>query len=126
MPDGLWIEGIQEAQAANNRMMAELKPENAYGRAIRKAVMVAHAGVVRRTHVVTGAYRASHRMEARAMSGSVYIDPASTNPYGSRPAEYGPVEEDRGGDHAAYLNTYIEDRDVIGEEAVRELAGAMP
>lgn len=119
----LTITGLQEAQAANLRMIAEVKPSGALGRAVKYALTELHRHAVAITHVDTGSLRASHRMryeEAGASArGEIYIDPAAVNPRThKRPAEYGVYEHDRGGSHAFYDRT----RDEAGPKIEREMA----
>jgi hypothetical protein len=103
----LTITGIQEAQAANNRAIAALRPDGAFGRAVQYGTAAAHRYAVAVTHVDTGTLRASHRMEVNGLRGRVYIDPSATNPRsGGRAAVYGPYEHDRGGEHAFYQVVY--------------------
>jgi hypothetical protein len=100
---GWSIRGIQEAQQANEHNIAQLKPSGAYGRMIRDVTTYVHRYVVTLTHVITGSLRASHRMDVQSMRASIYIDPDAVNPKsGNRPADYGPFEEARGGEHAFY------------------------
>ncbi len=105
----LSITGIQEAQAANNRVIAALQPSGALGRAVQYGTAAAHRYAVGVTHVDTGALRASHRMEVTGLRGRVYIDPSARNPRSrQRTATYGPYEHDRGGEHAFYQRTIDE------------------
>lgn len=118
------IKGLQEAQAAMNQVVAAMKPRGAYGKAIQYATVQAHAYLVKITHVDTGAYRASQRMQIDLGSeprGIVFVDPSATNPRsGARVAQYAEVEEARGGTHASYNRVVSE----IGDRLVRE-AGAI-
>lgn len=99
----LTIEGIQEAQDQNIRMIAALRPDNAFGRAIQMVISEAHRYAVAFTHVITGSLRAAHRMEVKKLEGTVSIDPGAINPMtGERPADYGIEEHGRGGTHAFY------------------------
>jgi hypothetical protein len=113
----LTIRGIQEAQRDNLKLIAAMRPEGALGRAVKAATVRAHLGAVRKTHVLTGALRASHRIVLQGLEGRVYIDPGSVNPKGDRPAQYGPVEEARGGSHAFYLRAVTEDANAIAMAA---------
>jgi hypothetical protein len=111
----LTITGLQEAQAANNRLLARMQPRGALERAVLYGTTAAHRAAVVITHVDTGALRASHRMEVSGLRGRVYIDPGATNPRsGVRTAVYGPMEHARGGGHAFY-------RRVVDEEGQRIL-----
>lgn len=109
---GVTIEGIQEAQQANLRAIAVMQPDK-LGRALQYALPVAHRYLVSITHVWIlqgGAYRASQRMsiteDNAGARGEIFIDPNSINPRGQKPSEYGPIEEARGGSHAAYERTF--------------------
>lgn len=73
------------------------------------------------THVITGALRGSHTaMKITPMKWEVTPNPGTINPFGFRPAEYGPVEHARGGDHAFYERA-IRERlvDVIRDAVMR-------
>lgn len=124
----LTIRGIQEVQAANNRMIAALKPRGALGRAVQYGTMRVHRHAVAITHVDTGALRASHRMrmEQRGLRGVVYLDRASRNPRSNaRPYQYGVYEHDRGGTHAFYERTVEEAGPRILDEMGREIVKAL-
>lgn len=125
----LTIEGIQQAQAANNQMIAALKPRGAFGRALQVALTEAHRFAVIITHVDTGALRASQRMRLNeaALYGLVYIDPAARNPItGERTAIYGPYEHARGGEHAFYERVVNERGQQILGEAADVLVRGLP
>lgn len=113
------IEGIQELQAANERMIAALKPAGVLGEAVRYGTTEGHRYAVAITHVDTGALRGSHRMliEGSGDRGRVFIDPGTRNPRtGQRPADYGVEEHERGGSHAFYARTESEAGDRIGRQ----------
>lgn len=117
----LSIKGIQQAQAANNRVIAELQPSGALGRAVQYGVTTAHRYAVGVTHVDTGALRASHRMEVTGLRGRVYIDPSARNPRSRQRTEtYGPYEHERGGEHAFYQRT-IDEQGASIEQAMMGL-----
>ncbi len=104
------IRGLQEAQAANVRMMAELKPTGSMGRVLRDVVIDLHRYATAITHVDTGALRASHRMAIRGLDGELYVEPGARNPRtGQKTEEYGEIEEARGGSHAFYTRTVNEE-----------------
>ena len=106
MTMGLEIKGIQEAQARNLKWVAALKPSGAFGKAIKDVTVKAHRFLVMITHVDTGSYRASQRMEVKELEGRLFVDPSATNPVSSiRPSLYSISEESRGGEHAAYGRT---------------------
>jgi hypothetical protein len=103
------IRGIQEAQAANNRALAAVRPRGALGRAVQWGIAEAQRYAVVVTHVDSGALRASHRTSfqerRRWARGRMMIDASSVNPHGGRPSVYGPIEHERGGSHAFYART---------------------
>src|SRR5574341_1622852 len=113
------ITGIQEAQAANLRLIAAARPEGGLGRAVQYAATAVHRYAVMITHVITGALRASHRIRlAGAARAEIYLDPTATNPRtGERTAEYGPAEHARGGSHAFYERPVSEQGDEIAARA---------
>jgi hypothetical protein len=103
----LTIRGLQEAQAANLRRIAQLQPGGAMGHLIRQVTAFTHAEAVKVTHVDSGALRASHRMKITEVRGQVYIDPGAVNPRGQKPVVYGPEEQARGGSHAFYTRARV-------------------
>lgn len=112
----LSITGIQEAQDANARWMAALKPGGALGRAVQYMTIEAQRRAIALTHVDTGSLRASHRMQYAGLEGRVFIDPGATNPRSrGRTAVYGLVEHERGGEHAFYARVV----DEFGPEIMR-------
>lgn len=102
------IRGIQEAQQANQRRIAALKPSGEYGMAVRDTVAELQRYAIAVTHVDTGALKGSHTMEVKGLWGRIFISPSGVNPHGQRPAQYGPVEHARGGSHAFYERTVAE------------------
>lgn len=121
------IKGLQEAQNANMKAIAAVRPSGVFGRAIQYATAEAHRYAASVTHVDTGALRASHRMEITGLRGMIYIDPSARNPRsGARPAVYGAAEHARGGDHAFYQRTMDEHGDVIRRVAQDQLYGGLP
>jgi len=102
------IEGLQEAQRQNQKMLAALEPRNAPAKALQyiTAALLRYATVI--THVVTGALRASHRAGYFNYRGVVFIDSGAVNPFGDRPSVYGEYEHARGGSHAFYERTVRE------------------
>ena len=75
----LSITGLQEAQAANNRAIAAVRPSGGLGRAVQYGTVSAHRYALGYTHVDTGALKSSHRMELSDTRGRVYIDPGARN-----------------------------------------------
>jgi hypothetical protein len=119
------IKGLQEAQDANLRLIAAVKPNGALGRAVQYATIAAQRYMVSVTHVDTGALRASERMSLNGEVGRIYIDANAINPHGQRPSVYGVFEHGRGGEHAFMARTYYEAGERIlmqaGERLLREL-----
>ncbi len=111
MPNPVNIQGLQEAQRANLRRIAALKPDSHFGSAVKNVTAGLHRYAVTITHVwhiKGGALRASQRMSVKGIHGRIYIDRSSVNPRGGRPSIYGPYEEARGGEHAFYSRTVDE------------------
>jgi hypothetical protein len=115
------IKALQDAMAANVRMIAALRPSGAAGRAIQFMVAAIHRCLVQSVHVYQkgywrkgalwftgGSLRASHRMDVdeASLHGDVYVDPEAVRPDNKRPAEYGYYENARGGEHAWIDNFY--------------------
>ena len=120
------IRGLQQAQAAMNRRIAELKPTGALGQAVKRAGLMIHRYVLGITHVDTGTLRASHRIEINGTKGKIYIDPAARNPRtGAKPAVYGAIEHARGGQHAFYTRTKAEYGDTVVRAVKTYVSGAM-
>lgn len=112
------IRGIQEAQRANIRTIAAVKPSGRLGVAVRNVTILAHRGAVSRTHVITGTLRASHRMSLSDSQGVVFVDPSAINPVSHiAAAKYAPVEHARGGSHAFYGRTVMEDSALFARTA---------
>lgn len=105
----LGISGIQQAQQANLKMIASLKPNGSLARAIKYGTIQAERYAVSITHVDTGGLRASHRIKFRSYpaEGTIYLDPAARNPRrrNAKPSTYGFYEHNRGGSHAFYERT---------------------
>lgn len=116
MPDydvSLSITGLQEAQKANAQAIRAVKPNGALGEAIRAGTMLAQRYAIYLTHVDTGSWKASHRMDFRqtrqSVRGEVYVDPSASNPRSAtKPVEYATIWEKRGGEMAVYNRTVDE------------------
>lgn len=131
------ISGIQEAQQANQKMIAALRPTGAFGRGIQYATLQAQRYAIANTHVGRyprygsfvggGSLRASHRVGVNGLRGMVFIDPDAVNPItGNKPSEYGVYEHRRGFPHNFYERTVSERGDVIAEGAQNEILRGMP
>lgn len=119
------IRGIQEAQQANVKMIDAMKPQGALGNMIKVLISQAHRYAVTITHRESGALAASERMEMTELTGRIYIDPDAVNPRGFRPADYGLIEEQRGGTHAFFRRTVEEHVPRVFEEAKNTLFRGM-
>lgn len=124
----LTIEGLQELQQLNAKIIAALQPSGALGRAIQYATTQVHRRAIYNTPWDTGGLRASHRMTVEASRGEVFIDPGAVNPrqHNKRPAEYGVylhaqgmIPGLRGGIRAFYQYTVERDGPAIIKEAER-------
>lgn len=132
--------GMMEAQKTNLRQISALRPGNTLGQAVQVGLTEAHRYTVYITHVKSGALRASHRMLFQPVGnvarGMIYIDPSAGgfefvngerrhNPNKERPAQYGPTEHARGGDHAFYARTETEAGARINNLIQQVLRGAL-
>jgi hypothetical protein len=124
------VSGIQEAQNANAKAIAAIRPSGALGRAIRNATAEAHRYVVAITHVwhyKGGALRAAHRMKVTDVRGEIFLDPKARSPRtGQLVTEYGPEEHRRGGSHAFYERTEKERGPRIAARAMQTIKRGMP
>lgn len=131
------IQGLQEAQAANQQMLAAVSENGARGRAVRGATLDAQRYAISITHVGRywrgrrwiggGTLRASHRVQAQGGRGMVYIDPDAVNPLThQQPSVYGIYEHRRGYPHNFYERTIDERGDRIAADALNEIRSALP
>lgn len=100
------VEGLREAQQANQKAIKALRPDGAFGKAIKDATVKAHRYAVSITHVDTGLLRGSHRMRVTGTRGEIFTG-----------VSYAPEENARGGAHAFYERTVNEAGDGIAREA---------
>jgi hypothetical protein len=122
----LSIRGLQEAQRLNARIIAYTKPNGPLSAVVKNATARLHRYLVGITHVITGAYRASQRMEFADQRGRLYVDPGAVNPRtNQRPEEYAVYEENRGGEHAAYRRTADEEGPKVQADAIDTIARGM-
>jgi len=120
----LTITGLQEAQEANLRMIAAVKPKDSrLSEAVRYGAVEAQRYAESITHVWKyrgGALKASHRIAwDGGLTATISIDEKAVNPRGQRPAIYGPYEHRRGGQHAFYQRT-AEERGVKISQGMRD------
>jgi hypothetical protein len=129
----LSIQGIQEAQARNNRRIAALQPSGAAGQAVKDAIISLHRYATQITHVGKytggGALKSSHRMDVNELDGTVKIDPKSVSPRRTKaknkPVVYGIYENARGGEHAFYDRTTSEIGEQVAERAKDTIKNAV-
>lgn len=118
----LTIEGIREAQNANERAFHAIQPDTGLGRAVQVAAEHLHRYAINITHRDTTALAGSHRLEMNARARAILsIDPETINPYGHRPSEYGVYEHARGGSHAFYERTIEEDAKDAADEGINSM-----
>ena len=127
----LTITGIQELQKANAEMMRAISPRGGLGKAIKEGTQQAHRYAQIITHVDTGSWKASHRMDFReadtSARGQVYIDPYAVNPQSNiRPAVYASGWEEWGGEMAVYERTVNERGERIIRDMIDIIQRAMP
>jgi hypothetical protein len=121
------ISGIQATRAVALSTIAALRPDSAFGVALRDAVLMVDRYAAQITKVKTGSWRASHRPAVDGLHGSVTLDPNAVNPKsGTRPAVYGAQWEDRGGEHAVYARTVNEAGQRILDETGIKLYRSLP
>jgi hypothetical protein len=108
----LTITGLQEAQQANLRLIAAMKPGGRLAGAVQYGAIEAHRYAVAISHVWIyrgGGMKASHRIAWNGgLEATISLDPSAVNPRGQRPAVYGYYEHRRGGEHAFYKRTEVE------------------
>lgn len=121
------IQGLQEAQQGNLKLIAAMQPNGGLDEAVRVGTIAAHRYAVTETHVDTGALKASHRMKFdRSLfgqaTGTVFIDPSARNPRSKTlTSQYGVAEHDRGGEHAFYENTINRYGNRIADQSIAAL-----
>lgn len=120
------IEGYQELQAANRKLLAAVRPQGALGAANLYATKSMLRGVESRAHSDTGTYQASIRAEFNGLTGRVYVAPNRNPKSGGIAAAYARFEEARGGSHAAFANTAKQDEQRAAQEGVQLIIGALP
>jgi hypothetical protein len=115
----LSISGLQEAQRANMRHIASVKPGGSLDAAVQVGTLAAHRYNVSITHVLTGTLRAAERVEFSGLRGTVFVDPSARNPRtGALPSEYVMAEDRRGGSHASFRRTEAEQGSAIAASMV--------
>jgi len=123
---GIRIDGMRETQQAILRSTLAAKPTGGLGAAVKSATLTAHRIAVIKTHVDTGALRASHLPRVHKQYGEVFINPSARRRDGERPAEYGRIEHARGGPHAFYGRVMTEGIGQLKNAAASALRRALP
>ena len=123
---GAIVKGYEQLQAANRALIAAMQPGGALGQAIVYGTQKMQEGVASRAHRDTGTYAASQTARVQGLVGHVYTA-ANRNPKGGALASvYGPIEEARGGSHAAYATTVKSDAPSVMAEAVKLVIADLP
>lgn len=119
------VQGYQELQAAQRKLVEAMEPTGALGEAVKQTTLKMQKGVISRAHELTGTYKASQMIEVDGLNGRVYTA-ANQSPRGGVASVYGPIEEARGGSHAAYGATVEADAIPALEEAGRLIVSKLP
>ena len=120
------ITGIEDARRAMEQAVRAMRPNDAFGKALKATTEHAYLYARQITHIDTGALRASHRMQFFGKYAEIYPDPAAVRSDNKRPAEYAIYEHNRGGAHAFYARTVLEDGKQAAQSGLRLLVKAMP
>lgn len=122
------ITGLQETQRAMTKAVGAVKPANGLGRAVQFVGISAQRYMIGVTHVDTGAYRASQLIQYEGPARlRISVNPNARNPRTrALVSSYAPIEEGRGGDHAAYERTYNYARTALAPRAVSMLMSELP
>lgn len=119
------IQGMQEAQAANLKIIAALSPKGAVGIATQEMTIRAFRWVVTMTHVKSGALKSSRRMDVQELKGIIYTE-SGRNPKGQNPRGYDVPEQARGGSHQTYVNFMANQAHIIGRLGVVTMLRNLP
>lgn len=123
---GITLKGLQEAQAANLKIIAALKPGGAVGKATQLMTVKAFRWVVTMTHVgETGFLRTSRRMDVQELEGIIYTA-SSLNKFGQNPKGYDVPEQARGGTHQTYVNFMATQALAVGRLGIITMLRELP
>jgi hypothetical protein len=111
------VQGLEKIQAARLKLIQEMQPDGALGKAVVYGTLAMQKGLVSRIHRDTGTYAAAQITNVHGLVGRIYTGAYRNSRSGAAASTYGPIEESRGGSHAAYANTYRED----GQSALGEM-----
>lgn len=125
MPIQVQFKGLPEAARRNEQFIRSLQPLGALDSAANFGADEALRYAQSVTHVwwdQGGALRGAHRVRRQGHgSYTLFIEPSVVNPRGQSPAEYGPAEHARGGEHAFYERTEAERGSRIAENMGSQL-----
>jgi len=115
------IRGWNKAVFENLKFIHELRPSNRIGKGVLAAVKLVHRMAVANTHVDTSALKHSHRIDfgysSNQAEGNVYVSDVTNPKHALSTLLYGPIEDDRGGDHAFYGLIFNNESERIAKEA---------
>lgn len=98
----------------------------ALGQAVAHTTQRMQQGVQQRTHVLTGTLQSAQSYQVDGLMGSVFTASKRNPLSGATTDTYGPVEESRGGGHAAYANAVQGDAAKVLDEAGEIIIRALP
>lgn len=121
------IKGLQEAQAVCLQLLAAMQPAGALGKSVQFALATAHRLATAETPVLSGAWRASHRVRLEGLRGSVELDPGARNPdNGALVRVYAKaLAEKKGGRYDVY-SVVGQQESQIATAAARALVAELP
>ncbi|MBW2559221.1 MAG: hypothetical protein JRE40_00050 [Deltaproteobacteria bacterium] len=118
---GIRITNWNNAVSENLKFIDSLRPSDRIGKGILAALKLVHRMAVANTHVDTSALKHSHRIDfshsSKEAEGNVYVSDITNPKHALSTLLYGPIEDDRGGDHAFYGLIYNNEGERIAEEA---------
>lgn len=126
MPNSVIVQGYEAIQAANQKLIADMKPTGALGKAVLYGAQQFQKGVQSRAHVDTGTYKASQMADAQGLVGRAYTASNRNPKSGASASTYGPYEEARGGAHAAYATTFRTDAPGVMASAIGLIVSELP
>jgi len=126
MPDwSVEVRGWKIVIKENLQFIARIKPKTGIGVGVKAALKLVHRLAVANTHVDTAALKYSHRIDFREYSnraeGNVYVSNIRNPKHGLSTMFYGPVEDDRGGDHAFYGLIFNNEAERVGNEVAKHM-----
>lgn len=118
---GIEFRGWNQAIAENLTFINSLKPSSRIGKGVLAALKLVHRMAVANTHIDTAALKMSHRIDfgytSREAEGNVYVSDITNPKHHLSTLLYGPIEDDRGGDHAFYGLIYNNESERVANEA---------